>query len=106
MLKSICETFKSYILISPSPVAKPQGIDPTRGIGTAYEGLLRIPKPGGVRKGWMKQFVSVCDFKIFLFGVLDHRGSQPTNEISHILDMRSAEFIYLHSFQEKCYFVI
>ncbi|XP_072165583.1 serine/threonine-protein kinase MRCK alpha-like [Diadema setosum] len=73
-------------------MAKPQGIDPDRGIGTAYEGFLRIPKPGGVRKGWMKQFVVVCDFKLFLFDVFEGRNGQPTNDVSHILDMRDEEF--------------
>ncbi|XP_030854470.1 serine/threonine-protein kinase MRCK alpha isoform X2 [Strongylocentrotus purpuratus] len=86
------EKAPSMCPISQQQMAKPQGIDPTRGIGTAYEGVLRIPKPGGVRKGWMKQFVVVCDFKLFLFDVLDGRASEPTNDISHILDMRDEEF--------------
>ena len=71
-----------------SPVTKPQGIDPNRGIGTAYEGYLRIPKPGGVRKGWMRQFVVVCDFKVFLFDTVEGRSGQPLNKSTHIVDMR------------------
>lgn len=86
------EKAPSVCPISQQQMAKPQGIDPTRGIGTAYEGYLKIPKPGGVRKGWMKHFVVVCDFKLFLFDVLDGRAGHPTNDISHILDMRDEEF--------------
>ena len=69
-------------------VAKPLGIDPNRGIGTAYEGILKIPKPGGVRKGWMRQFAVVCDFKLFLFDMMEGKSNQSNLEPSHIIDMR------------------
>jgi serine/threonine-protein kinase MRCK len=70
------------------------GIDPTRGIGTAYEGYVRVPKPGGVKKGWIRQFVVVCDFKLFLYDLPVERSTphMPSVCVSQIIDMRDSEF--------------
>ena len=68
------------------------GIDPTRGIGTAYEGYVRVPKPGGVKKGWMRQYVVVCDFKLFLYDISPDRSALPSVFVSQVLDMRDEEF--------------
>jgi len=65
------------------------GIDPTRGIGTAYEGYVKVPKPGGVKKGWVRQFVVVCDFKLFLYEL---QQTAPNVAVSQVLDMRDPEF--------------
>ncbi|KAK2706109.1 hypothetical protein QYM36_016210, partial [Artemia franciscana] len=68
---------------------RPLGIDPTRGIGTAYEGYVRVPKPGGVKKGWQRQFVVVCDFKLFLYELI---GTSANVSVSQVLDMRDECF--------------
>ena len=75
--------------VPPDQTKRPLGIDPTRGIGTAYEGYVKVPKPGGVKKGWVRQFVVVCDFKLFLYEL---QATAPSVNVSQVLDMRDAEF--------------
>lgn len=71
---------------------RPVGIDPTRGIGTAYEGYVKVPKQGGVKRGWMRQFVVVCDFKLFFYDICPDKNAQPYVCVSQVLDMRSVQF--------------
>ncbi|CRL04166.1 CLUMA_CG017277, isoform A [Clunio marinus] len=71
---------------------RPMGIDPTRGIGTAYEGYVKVPKQGVIKRGWIRQFVVVCDFKLFLYDISAERGAQPSIQVAQVLDMRDPEF--------------
>ncbi|XP_006871327.1 PREDICTED: serine/threonine-protein kinase MRCK alpha isoform X3 [Chrysochloris asiatica] len=77
----------------PSEQTKgPLGIDPQKGIGTAYEGYIRMPKPAGVKKGWQRALAVVCDFKLFLYDVAEGKASQPSVIVSQVIDMRDEEF--------------
>lgn len=58
------------------------GLDPQRGIGTAYSGYVRIPRPGGVRKGWMRIYVVVCDFKLFLYDLSGELSGSNSSAVS------------------------
>ncbi|XP_022905232.1 serine/threonine-protein kinase Genghis Khan isoform X2 [Onthophagus taurus] len=78
--------------VPPDQTKRPLGIDPTRGIGTAYEGYVKVPKQGGVKKGWVRQFVVVCDFKLFLYDISADRNALPSVHVSQVLDMRDPQF--------------
>ncbi|XP_076060516.1 serine/threonine-protein kinase gek isoform X4 [Oratosquilla oratoria] len=88
-----CKEKVPHVCPVPSDQTKrPLGIDPTRGIGTAYEGFVKVPKPGGVKKGWSRQFVVVCDFKLFLYDISPDRNALPSVWVSAVLDMRDEQF--------------
>jgi serine/threonine-protein kinase MRCK len=53
--------------------------------------VSQIPKPGGIRKGWMRQFVVVCDFKLFLYDINQERPIPISNVVSQVVDMRSVQ---------------
>ena len=48
----------------------------------------QIPRPGGIRKGWLRQFVAVCDFKLFLHDVSPDRPTQASVTVNQVIDMR------------------
>ncbi|NWR28753.1 MRCKA kinase, partial [Tachuris rubrigastra] len=78
--------------IPPEQTKGPLGIDPQKGIGTAYEGHVRVPKPSGVKKGWQRALAVICDFKLFLYDVAEGKASQPSVVVSQVIDMRDEEF--------------
>lgn len=78
--------------IPPEQTKGPLGIDPQKGIGTAYEGHVRVPKPAGVKKGWQRALAVVCDFKLFLYDIAEGKTSQPSCVVSQVIDMRDEEF--------------
>ncbi|XP_026050870.1 serine/threonine-protein kinase MRCK beta-like isoform X2 [Carassius auratus] len=78
--------------IPPEQAKRPLGIDVQRGIGTAYKGFVRIPKPTGVKKGWQRAYAVVCDCKLFLYEVAEGKSTQPGVMASQVLDLRDEEF--------------
>ncbi|XP_068088901.1 serine/threonine-protein kinase MRCK alpha isoform X3 [Hyperolius riggenbachi] len=78
--------------IPPDQTKGPLGIDPQKGIGTAYEGHVRVPKPAGVKKGWQRALAVVCDFKLFLYDIAEGKSSHPSCVVSQVIDMRDEEF--------------
>lgn len=104
--------------VPPEQTKGPLGIDPQRGIGTVYEGhvrvceedphvdseemqtgdketqhsevlfALKVPKPTGVKKGWQRAMAVVCDFKLFLYELGEGKATQPSVVVSQVIDMR------------------
>ncbi|KAM9354610.1 serine/threonine-protein kinase MRCK beta isoform 2-T2 [Pholidichthys leucotaenia] len=87
-----CKDHAPLVCPIPAEQAKrPQGIDVQRGIGTAYKGYVRIPKPSGVKKGWQRAFAVVSDCKLFLYDVPEGKSTQPGVAASLVLDLRDED---------------
>lgn len=82
-------------LVCPHDDRRPTGLDPQRGIGTAYSGYVRIPRPGGIRKGWLRIYVVVCDFKLFLYDINNELSGSSSSGVSLVgSDNRDENSIY------------
>uniref|UniRef100_A0A3B4Z8A4 non-specific serine/threonine protein kinase n=1 Tax=Stegastes partitus TaxID=144197 RepID=A0A3B4Z8A4_9TELE len=87
-----CKDHAPLVCPIPAEQAKrPQGIDVQRGIGTAYKGYVRIPKPSGVKKGWQRAFAVVSDCKLFLYDIPEGKSTQPGVVASLVLDLRDED---------------
>ncbi|XP_004376760.1 serine/threonine-protein kinase MRCK beta [Trichechus manatus latirostris] len=78
--------------IPPEQSKRPLGVDVQRGIGTAYKGYVKIPKPTGVKKGWQRAYAVVCDCKLFLYDLPEGKSTQPGVVASQVLDLRDEDF--------------
>ncbi|XP_012601804.1 serine/threonine-protein kinase MRCK beta isoform X2 [Microcebus murinus] len=78
--------------IPPEQSKRPLGVDVQRGIGTAYKGYVKVPKPTGVKKGWQRAYAVVCDCKLFLYDLPEGKSTQPGVFASQVLDLRDEEF--------------
>lgn len=79
-----CQKVPTMCPVPSDQTKRPLGIDPTRGIGTAYEGYVKVPKMGAVKRGWIRQFVVVCDFKLFLYDITADRSALPSVHVSQV----------------------
>ncbi|XP_056403217.1 serine/threonine-protein kinase MRCK beta [Hyla sarda] len=88
-----CKDLSPQVCPIPAEQSKrPLGVDVQRGIGTAYKGYVRIPKPTGVKKGWQRAYAVVCDCKLFLYDVAEGKSTQPGVVASQVVDLRDEDF--------------
>lgn len=40
---------------------------------------------GAVKRGWIRQFVVVCDFKLFLYDITADRSALPSVHVSQVI---------------------
>ncbi|XP_076979758.1 serine/threonine-protein kinase MRCK beta isoform X2 [Tamandua tetradactyla] len=78
--------------IPPEQAKRPLGVDVQRGIGTAYKGYVKVPKPTGVKKGWQRVYAVVCDCKLFLYDLPEGKSTQPGVVANQVLDLRDEDF--------------
>ncbi|XP_035826923.1 serine/threonine-protein kinase MRCK alpha isoform X4 [Aplysia californica] len=77
--------------VPPDLTKRPYGIDVNKGQGTAYEGFVKIPRQGGIKKGWVREYMVVCDFKLFLYEIPADKN-WPSQQVQQIVDMRDEDF--------------
>ncbi|KAL8613630.1 hypothetical protein ACOMHN_022049 [Nucella lapillus] len=70
----------------------PIGTDLTKGGGTVYEGFVRVPRIGGIKKGWVREYIVICDFKLFFYEIPADK-TYPNQVIQQVIDMRDEEFL-------------
>eukprot|EP01137_Pigoraptor_chileana_P011112 Opistho-2@61473 len=63
--------------------------DPMQPSGVVMEGFLRVPRPGGVRKGWRRHYVVLAGAQMLLFNGEDQKQGQ---EIISTIDLRASDF--------------
>lgn len=54
---------------------------------TAAALLSQIPRTGGIKKGWVREYMVVCDFKLFLYEIPADK-TWPNQEVQQVVDMR------------------
>ncbi|XP_012579821.1 PREDICTED: serine/threonine-protein kinase MRCK beta [Condylura cristata] len=78
--------------IPPEQAKRPLGVDVQRGVGTAYKGYVKVPKPTGVKKGWQRAHAVVCDCRLLLYDLPEGKATQPGVVASQVLDLRDEAF--------------
>ena len=91
----LCHTKCRYNIPDNCPIninqrVQLKGVDFNKGIGTLMQGNLKIPKPGGVKKGWTEHYVFLSNARLFICPIIDN--SKPGITPVQIVDIRDSQF--------------
>jgi serine/threonine-protein kinase MRCK len=67
-----------------------KGVNFAQGMGTIMQGNLKVPKQGGVKKGWQDHYVFLSNARLFVFPQVD---SKPSLIPSLIVDIKDPQFL-------------
>lgn len=67
-------------------------LDIQRGTGTAFQGKFWLPKPQGVKKGWLKFFGAISGNRFFLFSFLEGKTPVISCHAVYCFDLRDELF--------------
>ncbi|XP_076464041.1 serine/threonine-protein kinase MRCK alpha-like isoform X3 [Babylonia areolata] len=69
----------------------PIGTELNKGVGTMYEGPVRVPRNGGIKKGWVREYLVICDYKLFFYEIPTDKTC-PSQVVQQVIDMRDEDF--------------
>ena len=56
-----------------------KAVDFAKGMGTLMQGHLKMPKAGGVKKGWQDNYVYLSNARLFIYPILDGSSSSSSS---------------------------
>ena len=67
-----------------------KGVNFAQGMGTIMQGNLKVPKQGGVKKGWQDHYVFLSNARLFVCPIVD---AKPSLIPSLIVDIKDPQFL-------------
>jgi serine/threonine-protein kinase MRCK len=69
-----------------------KAVDFMKGMGTLIQGHLKVPKLGGVKKGWQDNYVFLSNGRLFIYPIMENSQQKTSLIPSQIIDIRNPDF--------------